>query len=89
MDRTELIIAIAAALFGAYLLGFLTHWVINRLTHVSDAELGQLDRMAEDLHRAEEERDAALAESHRVSHDSHTELMRLRLALEEAERRAG
>lgn len=62
MERTEVIVAVMVLLFGAYLLGFLTHWAVTRLTRVSDAELNQLDRMAEDLHRAEESRDAVQRE---------------------------
>ncbi|WP_172326868.1 hypothetical protein [Mangrovicoccus sp. HB161399] len=69
MDRTETLIAIMVLLFGAFLLGFLTHWVVTRLSHVSDAELGQLDSMAEELHRAEEQRDEALARQHRLEHE--------------------
>jgi len=62
MDRSELVIATAILLFGAFLLGFLTHWVVNRLSHVSQADLSELEAMAEALHAAEEARDAALAE---------------------------
>ncbi|MBE3638069.1 hypothetical protein [Mangrovicoccus algicola] len=69
MDRTEALVAVALLLFGAFLMGFLTHWVVTRLSHVSDAELGQLDSMAEELHRAEEERDHARAEHHRLRHE--------------------
>ncbi len=62
MDRNELVIATAILLFGAFLLGFLTHWVVNRLSHVSKSDLSELEAMAEALHDAEEARDAALAE---------------------------
>ncbi|WP_193139862.1 MULTISPECIES: hypothetical protein [unclassified Meridianimarinicoccus] len=62
MDRTEFIIATAILLFGAFCLGFVTHWVVSRLSHVSKAALGELDSMAEALHDAEEARDAARAE---------------------------
>jgi len=59
MDRTELIAAAAILLFGAFCLGFLTHWLVSRLSHVSRSDLDELDRMAEALHHAEEQRDAS------------------------------
>jgi hypothetical protein len=62
MDRSELVIATAILLFGAFLLGFLSHWVVNRLSHVSKSDLSELEAMAEALHDAEEARDEALAE---------------------------
>lgn len=62
MDRTEFIIVTAIALFGAFCLGFLSHWVISRLSHVSKSDLGELDNMAEALHHAEEARDSLSAE---------------------------
>jgi len=60
MDRTELIVATSILLFGAFCSGFLVHWLVNRLSHVSEDDLGEMDRMAEALHHAEETRDAAL-----------------------------
>lgn len=62
MDRNELVIATAILLFGAFLLGFLTHWLVSRLSHVSKSDLSELEAMAEALHSAEEARDAAIAE---------------------------
>jgi len=62
MDRNELVIATAILLFGAFVLGFLTHWVVNRLSHVSKSDLSELEAMAEALHHAEEARDTAIAE---------------------------
>lgn len=81
MDRNEFVIAVMVLLFGSYLLGFLTHWIVTRLSRVSDAEIGQLDAMAEDLHQAEEERDAAKAERHRLEMQTRTELGELRAEL--------
>lgn len=81
MDRTEFIIGVMVLLFGSYLLGFLTHWIVTRLSRVSDAEISQLDDMADELHRAEEERDAAKAERHRLEILSRTELGELRSEL--------
>lgn len=62
MDRNELIIATAILLFGAFVLGFLTHWLVSRLSHVSKSDLSELEAMAEALHSAEDARDTALAE---------------------------
>lgn len=81
MDRTEFIIAVMVLLFGSYLLGFLTHWIVTRLSRVSDAEISQLDDMADQLHRAEEDRDAARADRHRLEILSRTELGELRSEL--------
>ena len=61
MSRQEFVIATAAALFVAFALGWLASWLVHRFTRSSQAELGELDRMAQALHEAEEERDAALA----------------------------
>ncbi|PWR04407.1 hypothetical protein DKT77_01645 [Meridianimarinicoccus roseus] len=83
MDRTELIIATGILLFGAFLLGFLTHWLVSRLSHVSSSELGELEAMAEALHAAEETRDAALTE--RVSVETR---LQAQLSQTEAELRA-
>lgn len=61
MDRTELIAATAILLFAAFGLGFVTHWLVTRLSHVSRHDLDEFDRMAEALHHAEEQRDASRA----------------------------
>ncbi|MEM8553553.1 MAG: hypothetical protein AAGF71_01885 [Pseudomonadota bacterium] len=81
MDRNEFIIAVMVLLFGSFLLGFLTHWVVTRLSRVSDAEIGQLDAMAEDLHRAEDERDAAKEARHRLELQARTEIADLKSEL--------
>lgn len=62
MDRNEFIFAMSILLFGAFCLGFITQWVVTRLSRVSRAEIGELDKMAEALHDAEETRDTAVAE---------------------------
>lgn len=59
MERTEFIAATAILLFGAYVLGFLSHWLVTRLSRVSRSEIDELDGMAADLHAAEDARDAA------------------------------
>ena len=60
MTRTEFIIAIAVILFVAFVLGWFTHWLLHRVTRVSQSDIGQLDNMAQSLHEAEETRDQAI-----------------------------
>ncbi len=61
MNRTEFIIATAVILFAAFALGWFAGWLVNRFTRVTRADIGELDRMAQALHDAEETRDEALA----------------------------
>ncbi|MFV2033533.1 MAG: hypothetical protein ACC631_00230 [Halocynthiibacter sp.] len=60
MNRTEFIFATAVILFVAFLLGWFAHWLIHRFTRVSQGDLGELDKMAQSLHEAEETRDQAI-----------------------------
>lgn len=83
MDRTQVIAALAVLLFGAFLLGFLTHWLVSRLSRVSHHHLDELDNMAEELHEAEAQRDQAIADRHRTEHE-----VQRKLAQTEAELRA-
>ena len=60
MNRTEFIVATAIILFVAFMLGWFASWLVNRATRVTKAEIGELDRMAQALHEAEETRDEAI-----------------------------
>ncbi|MFQ6551243.1 hypothetical protein AAD018_002740 [Aestuariibius insulae] len=60
MNRTEFILATAVILFIAFCVGWFANWLIYRFTRVSQAEIGELDRMAQALHEAEETRDQAI-----------------------------
>ncbi|HBZ44398.1 MAG TPA: hypothetical protein DEO85_10165 [Maritimibacter sp.] len=60
MNRAEFIIVTAIILFIAFALGWFAHWLIHRFTRVSGAEMGELDRLAQALHEAEETRDQAI-----------------------------
>ena len=60
MDRTEFVIATAIILFVAFCLGWFAHWLINRFTRVTQADMDQLERMSQELHEAEETRDQAI-----------------------------
>lgn len=61
MNRSEFIIATAIILFVAFLLGWFAHWMLGRFARVGSGEMGDLDRMAQSLHDAEEQRDQAVA----------------------------
>ncbi len=60
MNRTEFIIATAATLFVAFLLGWFAHWLVHRFIRVGQEDMGDLDKMAQSLHEAEETRDQAI-----------------------------
>ena len=60
MNRTEFIFATAIILFVAFALGWFASWLIHRFTRVSQSEMGELDKMAQALHEAEETRDQAI-----------------------------
>jgi len=60
MNRTEFIIVTAIILFVAFTLGWFAHWMIHRFTQVSSSDMGEIDRMAQSLHEAEETRDQAI-----------------------------
>ena len=65
MNRTEFIVATAVILFVAFCLGWFAGWLVNRFTRVTRAEIGELDRMAQALHDAEESRDEAQLQAER------------------------
>ena len=60
MSRTEFIIATAIILFVAFCMGWFANWLIHRFTRVSKSDVGELERMAQELHEAEETRDQAI-----------------------------
>lgn len=60
MNRAEFIIATAIILFVAFVLGWFAYWLLHRFTQVAGADMGELDRMAQSLHEAEEARDEAI-----------------------------
>src|SRR5690606_13454524 len=60
VNRTEFIVATAVILFAAFVLGWFSSWLVNRFTRVTKADIGELDRMAQALHEAEETRDQAI-----------------------------
>lgn len=60
MNRTEFILTTAIILFVAFSLGWFANWLVHRFTRVSSADVGELERMSQELHEAEETRDQAL-----------------------------
>ena len=61
MNRTEFIALTAAILFVAFVLGWFAHWIVHRFSRVKASEMGELDKLAQQLHEAEEQRDQAVA----------------------------
>lgn len=61
MNRTEFIVVTAIILFVAFALGWSAYWLLHRFSRVSGTEMGELERMAQELHEAEEMRDQAIA----------------------------
>jgi hypothetical protein len=60
MNRTEFIIATAIILFVAFALGWFTYWILHRFARISGGDMGEVDRLAQSLHDAEEMRDQAI-----------------------------
>ncbi|PRY92246.1 hypothetical protein [Donghicola tyrosinivorans] len=60
MNRTEFIVATAIILFVAYMIGWFSHWLVHRFTRVSKDDVSELERLARELHEAEETRDQAI-----------------------------
>lgn len=61
MNRSEFIIITAVVLFAAFLCGWFAHWLVHRFTRIGEGEMGEVDRLAQQLHEAEETRDEAIA----------------------------
>jgi len=60
MNRTEFILATAIVLFVAFCIGWFANWLVHRFIRVSSSDMGELDRLAQELHEAEETRDQAI-----------------------------
>ena len=61
MNRTEFIIATAIILFVAFALGWFSYWLLHRFSRIAGAEMGEVERLAHELHEAEELREQAFA----------------------------
>ncbi len=60
MNRTEFVIVTAIILFVAFCLGWFANWLVHRFIRVPQSDVGELERMAQELHEAEETRDQAI-----------------------------
>ena len=60
MNRIEFIIATAIILFVAFALGWFANWLVHKFIRVSQSDVGELERLAQELHEAEETRDQAI-----------------------------
>ena len=60
MNRTEFIFYTALILFVAFTTGWFANWLVHRFTRVNQKDVGELDRMSQELHEAEETRDQAI-----------------------------
>lgn len=86
MNRTEFIIATAIILLIAFALGWFAYWLLHRFSRIAGEDMGEVDRLAQSLHEAEEARDEALVyleqrEAELTNHISQTEA-ELRAAME-------
>ncbi|MDF0602605.1 hypothetical protein P1J78_17845 [Psychromarinibacter sp. C21-152] len=61
MNRLEFIAITAIVLFVAFALGWFAHWLIHRFSRVKGSEMSELDKLAQQLHEAEDQRDQAVA----------------------------
>lgn len=61
MNRMEFMAAMAAVLFVAFVVGWVASWLVGRMGRVTQENMTDLDRMAQRLHEAEEQRDEAVA----------------------------
>lgn len=61
MNREEFIIATAIILFVAFVLGWFSNWLVNRFLRVAQSDISELDKMAQQLHEAEDQRDQTVA----------------------------
>ena len=78
MNRTEFIIATAIVLFVAFCMGWFANWLVHRFIRVPGSDVGELERLAQEMHEAEETRDQAISylqqrEAERTNQISQTE----------------
>ena len=60
MNRTEFVITTAIILFVAFAMGWFANWLLHKFTRVSKSDLSEFEKMAQELHEAEETRDQAI-----------------------------
>jgi len=84
MNRTEFVIVTVIVLTAAFALGWFVNWLIHRFTRVTQADLGELERMAQSLHEAEETRDQAIGYTHQRDEEVGREMAQLQAELRAA-----
>lgn len=60
MNRNEFTLATAIILMIAFTLGWFVNWLVHRFRAVAGADIGELERLAQALHEAEESREQAI-----------------------------
>ena len=60
MTSPQFVVATAVMLFVSFCLGWFANWLVHRFSRVAADDVAQLDRMAQELHEAEETRDQAI-----------------------------
>ena len=60
MNRLEFIVVTSIILFVAFGLGWFCYWILHRFSRIGEADMNEVDRLAQALHEAEESRDQAL-----------------------------
>jgi len=60
MNRTEFIIVTSIILLVAFAMGWFAYWLLHRFSRGAGGDMGELDRLAQALHEAEETRDQAI-----------------------------
>ena len=61
MNRSEFIAVTRPDPVRAFVLGWIASWLVHRVARPARADMSELDRMAQQLHEVEEERDEAVA----------------------------
>ncbi len=84
MNRSEFVIVTMIVLSAAFALGWFVNWLVHRFTRVTQADLGELERMAQALHEAEETRDQAIAYIHHRDDEVRRETAQLQAELRAA-----
>jgi prophage endopeptidase len=60
MNRIEFIATTSIILFVAFALGWFAYWLLHRFSRIAGGDMGEVDRLAQSLHEAEEMRDQAI-----------------------------
>lgn len=61
MNRTEFVMATAIILFVAFMLGWFANWLLHKLIRINSGDMNEVDRMAQQLHDAEEAREESIS----------------------------